>query len=365
MLEYCSARRARLREVSKLLRRALWGRKYKNMKTYPDKKILFGLLSLAIIAGIIGPRIAFNGSSNGAQTASVIEAVMPAPVVPPSVTLGFAGDIMLDRSVRKSVIKNFAGDYSKLFEHTDFLKTPDIVFANLEGPVSDKGRNVGSIYSFRMDPAIVPVLKNSGIDVVSFANNHIGDWGGSAFNDSLKRLKEGGLLVCGAGINKAEASSPVIIEEDGVRIGFLCFSDVGPNGMRATETTPGILIASDPDFETIIANGAKDVNALVVSFHWGDEYKPLHNARQELLAKKAIDAGADFIAGHHPHVAQDIGEHNGAPIVYSLGNFIFDQYFSPETMDGLFVTATFDGTGIVDVRSHVTTYDKNSVVRIK
>ncbi len=264
------------------------------------------------------------------------------------VTLGFVGDIMMDRGVKTSVIKNFGGDYKKILAEAGGLKDPDIMFGNLEGPISDKGIKVGSIYSFRMDPAVTTALKDSGFDILSFANNHVGDYSNAAFLDTIGRLKEENILFTGAGADYAEATKATIIERDGIRIGYIAMSDVGPEFMKATDTKPGILLANDKNLDTIIKNAKASVDVLVVSIHWGDEYKP-HNKRQETLAKRMIDNGADIIAGHHPHVPQDVEAYKEGVIIYSLGNFVFDQAFSHDTMGGLYseVVVTKDG-----VKSH-------------
>jgi poly-gamma-glutamate synthesis protein (capsule biosynthesis protein) len=277
---------------------------------------------------------------------------------PPKTTLFFVGDMMLTRGVKSSVDKNFGGDYSKLFENLSLLKDADILFANLEGDVSDVGNNVGSKYSFRMDPAILPVIKEAGFDVVSFANNHIGDWNVSAFKDTLSRLDGIGILKTGAGKNKADAENPVIIEKNGTKFGFIGFSDVGPNWMEAKADNHGILLASDPRLGEIIQNAKTKCDVLIVSFHFGVEYKTVHNSRQEGLAHTAIDNGADMIIGHHPHVMEDIEVYKGKTIVYSLGNFIFDQYFSEDTMRGMFFSATFDGKNLVGANQKIITLNK-------
>ena len=126
---------------------------------------------------------------------------MPDIKDPNFVTLAFGGDIMLDRGVKSSVIKNFNGDYSALFTKTkdlsDIFKKSDIVFANLEGTVSDIGIDQKNLYSFRMDPSVIPALKGAGLSILSIANNHIGDWGLPAFTDTLSRLKENEILYTG------------------------------------------------------------------------------------------------------------------------------------------------------------------------
>ena len=274
------------------------------------------------------------------------------------VILLFGGDIMLDRGVKNSVNKNFNGDYSMLFEKLGILKKSDIVFANLEGPISDIGKDMRNLYSFRMDPSAVPALKGVGLSVVSVANNHVGDWGRDAYSDTLARLKENEVLYTGGGVNIGEAEQPVIIEKYGIKIGYLGFSDVGPNWMKATESEIGILLASNPRFTEIIQNASKQVDYLIVSFHFGEEYKTKHNTRQEYLAHKAIDAGAKIVIGTHPHVVEDTEVYKNGFIAYSLGNFIFDQGFSINTMQGMLLEIKLDREGGMTIKKNVVKLNK-------
>jgi poly-gamma-glutamate synthesis protein (capsule biosynthesis protein) len=250
------------------------------------------------------------------------------------VTINLVGDIMLDRGVRYKVDKYAAGDYYSLFTHVPMLGQADITFGNLEGPMSDKGRNVGSIYSFRMAPEAAPVLAQAGFDVLSVANNHSGDWTIDALLDTVVRLKAVNIAPVGAGDNLAEISEPQIVTVRGKKVGFLAASDVGPEWLAANETTPGILLANNPRLAEIITAAASKVDYLIVSFHFGEEYQPQPNARQHYLAHLAIDAGAKVVVGSHPHVLEPIEEYHGGLIAYSLGNFIFDQGFSSETRAG-------------------------------
>lgn len=296
----------------------------------------------------------YYGSDHDAELAWVKQKEgIPEEKDPDFLTLSFLGDIMLDRGVKNSVIKNFAGDYAKLFENMSVLQKSDIVFANLEGPAGLKGKDLGNLYSFRMDPTVIPALKGAGFDVLSVANNHVGDWGRIAFEETLARLDENEILYTGGGTNKFDAEKPRIIEKYGMKIGFLGFSDVGPNWMQAKnileEGSAGILLASDPRFEEIIKNAKSQVDFLIVSFHFGDEYKLVHNQRQEYLAHKAVDAGAKLVIGHHPHVVEDTEVYKDGFIAYSLGNFIFDQYFSPETMKGMLLDVKLWRDGNIDV----------------
>jgi len=273
------------------------------------------------------------------------------PPPTPDTTLLFVGDIMLARGVANSVKKNFNDDFDLFLSTIPEIAKADIAFANLEGPISTRGKNVGSKYSFRFEPRVAPALKNAGFDVFSVANNHAGDWTLTAFKDTLTSLAELGILTAGGGQTRAEAITPSIIEKNNIRFGFIGFTDVGPNGLAVTDTRAGLLLASDPDFETIIKDAKTQTDILIVSFHWGEEYVE-HTARQTTLAHTAIDNGADIIVGHHPHVEQATELYKNKLIIYSLGNFIFDQYFSPETMSGLAVSVIMNKDGMVSYKKH-------------
>lgn len=276
------------------------------------------------------------------------------------VTISFMGDIMMDRGVKTSVYKNYEGDFNKLFQNLGELKESDIAFANLEGPVSDVGNNVGSKFSFRMEEKSLEALKNASFDIVSFANNHVGDWNVPAFKDTLVNLRKSGIIYTGAGENLAEASDVRIIDKNGVKLGFLAFTDVGPNWMEAGAEKAGILLASDPNRISYIQKAKEKVDVLVVSYHWGEEYLPF-NARQKALAESSIDAGASIIVGHHPHVTQDTMKYKNGLIIYSLGNAVFDQYFSEETMKGGLVKATVTKEGLKDYEEKTFVMDKTFV----
>ncbi len=274
------------------------------------------------------------------------------------IDLVFGGDIMLDRGVRSSVEKNFAGNYGTLFTKMDMFKDADVIFANLEGTASDKGYDIGNLYSFHMDPSVVPTLKNAGFNILSVANNHVGDWGRLAYMDSLSRLKENEILYTGGGLNSAEAEAPTIIEKYGMKIGFLGFSDVGPEYMKAEADKAGILLANNPRFDEIIKNAASQVDYLVVSFHFGIEYQKTHTKRQEELAHRAVDNGAKIVVGSHPHVVEDMEVYKNSYIMYSLGNLLFDQKFSADTMKGMLVQIRLNKTGGISVTKNTTEQNK-------
>ena len=283
---------------------------------------------------------------------------------PKYITLRFVGDIMLDRGVKASVERNFAGDYSKLFAQLgDDYKNADIFFANLEGPVTTKGIDMQNLYSFRMNPSVLPVLKSAGVDVVSFANNHVGDWERVGFTDSLINLIQHKIPYAGAGINRADAEKPKIINRYGIRFGFLGFTDVGPEWLEATKDSAGILLANDKRYAEIIGNAKKDVDVLIVSMHAGNEYEK-ETLRQKRLAHTAIDAGASLFIGHHAHVIQGVKKYKDGLIAYGLGNFIFDQKFSKETMQGLTLEVKINRNKKIDSYTTFTTVQNQQLVPV-
>lgn len=268
------------------------------------------------------------------------------------ISLGFVGDIMLDRGIRTSVAKYGNGDYIYAFEKIKkYLNDFDILFGNLEGPISDKGVKTGSIYSFRMDPKSAKALKEAGFDILSVANNHIGDWSKTAIKDTFKNLKDAGIIYSGGGDDKKEAYEIKTILKNNTKIAYLSFSQFGKGYLEAGENVAGIAIISDEKLKSGIEKAKIENDIIIVSFHFGDEYKKEPNAYQKTFAHKAIDYGADLVVGHHPHVIQPIEKYKDKYIAYSLGNFVFDQHFSKETMEGSALKVIVENKKITDVSS--------------
>lgn len=256
-------------------------------------------------------------------TGSFISFSMEGPVYRSrSVFMVAFGDIMLDRMVR-SRMDSHSLDYP--FEKMDqsYLKSNDILVANLEGPVAKKRVQTGKSIAFRFAPDVVPLLKKYSFDALSEANNHAADMGWSGFNDTFELFAPTGIKIFG-NPKEIENRSVATFDVDGQKIAFLGLEEV----VYTIDETAAVA-----KIKELTAQGYK-----VIPFpHWGIEYKHHPNERQKDLAHKFIDAGAVAVIGAHPHVVQTFEIYNGHPVFYSLGNAIFDQDFSLDTQEGLSV----------------------------
>ncbi len=262
------------------------------------------------------------------------------------ISLLFVGDVMLSRAVGRRIEKEQDSNYPFL-KIVDTLRAADIAFGNLEGPISARGENQGSEYSFRADPQVVHGLKFAGFDVMSVANNHILDWGGEALADTVDILNTNGIRSLGAGKNNKDANAPYVFTMGDNRIVFFGFTTLYPKSLEAGDDSAGIssfnLLRVKSEITEIKKSNLDTI--VIVSFHWGDEYEMKANEKQREIAHALIDAGVDLIVGHHPHVIQEVERYSPSTnsgsssrtswIAYSLGNFIFDQNFSQETQEGL------------------------------
>ncbi len=274
----------------------------------------------------------------------------PEIIESPELKLYFVGDIMLDRGVLHYIKKNNDWNWPFLKIAND-LQEADLVFGNLESMISNKGHNVGSIYSFRAPPETLQGLIYASFDVLSVANNHSFDYTVQAFSDTLERLEKANISYTGGGFNTEEAHSVVIKEIKDTKIGFLGYTSVGSVNWQAKEDVPGIawMDFNRLDILERDINKAKEkVDILIVSFHFGIEYEKQPSQEQVILAESALKYGADIIAGHHPHVVQPLEKKEKGIIAYSLGNFVFDQYFSEETMRGAILKVIVQDKKIID-----------------
>ncbi|MFA5249554.1 MAG: CapA family protein [Candidatus Paceibacterota bacterium] len=300
--------------------------KYKGMA-------IFLLFTISIVFLVYSQYIKIAGEM---EAINEVYSYDPAQTPPDEYKMIFVGDIMLDRGVEMKVKEYGSGNYKFPFENiAGYLKGADLAIGNLEGPVSDKGYNVGSIYSFRDDPAAIGGLEYAGIDLVCLANNHMFDYTRDALEDTFSRLEGAGIKYTGAGTSRSAALEPKVLSVGQTKIAFLAFTKLGSESWQAQENSSGLAWLTDDNVKTSVAKARSKADVVVVMFHFGDEYKPLSNSDQKHYAHLAIDSGADLVVGHHPHVSQETEKYKGKYIAYSLGNFVFDQDFSEETMKSL------------------------------
>lgn len=225
-------------------------------------------------------------------------------------------------------IDKHGGD-AVLAEVKPFLEEAHLAFVNLECPISDVGtRAMWKEYTFRGRTALAQGLASAGVDVVSMANNHTLDYGTSALIDALERLDDAGVAYAGAGADAASAGAPTLLITPAGTVAVLAYTGILPSGFAAGKERPGVNpVTSDPSpIVEAVAAAAEKVDFVVVSFHWGVEYTGQANSGQRSLAHQVIDAGADLVLGHHPHVIQGLELYKDRLIAYSLGDFVFDHY---------------------------------------
>jgi len=298
-----------------------------------------GLAAAAPLAGLL----AGCASSSGAVARATATATAIPTATPDTrpVTVAITGDIMLARSITDQILKT--GDAYPFNNTADYLKGFDLTVGNLECVVSTLGGRIpDKQYTFEATPRGFDRLVAAGFDVVSLANNHSGDYGKAAFSDMLAKLPGYGIAPVGGGANRAAAHAPAIKTVHSTTIGFLAYCEIGPNGFAATDTTPGHAWLDPAAVQADITALRPQVDFLVVFTHWGVEYQLTESSHQQVMARLAIDAGADFVVGAHPHVIQPSETYRGKPIVYSLGNFVFDQMWGDAAL-GQVLALTIQG----------------------
>ncbi|GAA1568824.1 hypothetical protein GCM10009789_22810 [Kribbella sancticallisti] len=275
------------------------------------------------------------------------------PPAGPAVDVTFGGDIMLGRRVATAAAR--AGDPSApLRAIGPRLAAADLTIANLESTLSRAGEPQQGGDSFAAPPAVMTGLREAGVDVLSLANNHTGDFQTEALLDTVQRVRAGGIQPVGAGRNVSEAIKPVIVSRNGIRFGFLAFNAIGETP-RATSTAPGAFSVRMPprtgplnqsDLAALTsAVGAlrTAVDVVVVLPHWGQQYTHNPVAAQRTVADALAEAGADLVIGGHPHWVQSVQFLPNKLIAHSLGNLVFDMDFSQQTQEGVLLELTYWG----------------------
>tara|TARA_Y100000052_G_scaffold25935_1_gene30107 strand:- start:465 stop:1523 length:1059 start_codon:yes stop_codon:yes gene_type:complete len=247
-----------------------------------------------------------------------------------------------------------------MFAHlTDALTQGDLLFGQLETNVTEGGaRAPHAKLAMRTPLDNGKAIQRAGFGVMSFAGNHCLDWGEEGFRDTLHAMTELDIPVCGAGPDISAARRPVIVACGDLKLAFLAYSSILPEGYAATQSRPGCApLRAHTTYEMIepdqpgtkpriltsphrqdLADMVQDIeaakrvaNLVLVSVHWGIHITPVEIADYQYdIAHAAIDAGASAVLGHHPHILKAVEFYKGCPIFYSMGNFAIEQ---PQVFD--------------------------------
>ena len=233
--------------------------------------------------------------------------------------------------------------------------------ANLECVVANGGTAEIKPFTFRADPRVIPALAKY-FDAVSVANNHSGDFGKAAFAEQLDLLDAAKLAYFGGGRDLATAHEPWIVERNGIRIALLAYVEFKPRSFEASATRPGVAWSGEDEQVLRDIRAARARADLVIPFmHWGWEDEGYPSERQKVFARRMLDEGAAMVVGSHPHVTQGAEIYKGKPIVYSLGNFLFNGFDTPETLTGWVLEARLARAGVTQWRTRVVKLGEHGV----
>ncbi len=284
------------------------------------------LFVIAIIIALIPENTSPSQNEQGEQ--NTVETVEEQRTI----TISAVGDLTLaaDRGAPSGVSFNDVfeeqgGNTAYFFQNVaGIFSHDDLTIGNLECALSDQGTRADKSFAFRGDPSYVQILTDGSFEAVNLANNHSADYGQEALSDTVANLDAAGIL-------SFSGTDTVMTEINGVKVGL-----VGVNALNEEGSSQLV-----PAIQSLKTQGAQLV---IASVHWGVEKAEEPETEQVELAHSAIDAGADLILGHHPHVVQGIEKYNGRYIVYSLGNFCFGGNTNPSDKDSMIFQQTFSFT---------------------
>jgi len=280
------------------------------------RKSLAGIALLAVIAGAMAAWLSQRDPADPRAIESSSDEVVLASV----------GDILL-ADASASTLEERGYDYpfarvAVLYAGADWL------MGNLEGPITNHGVVFApeKDYSYKQPLAVARALRDAGFDMLALGNNHALDYGPDGFADTLRELHAIGIATAGAGPDAASASRGSVAELKGVRVGVLSYFEpyaiYEQRGWYATADRPGVARLDIDAVRQDIARLREEADVIIVHAHFGQNYREVTDYQRQ-IAREIIDAGADAVNGHHPHVAQGIDVYRGKPILYSLGNFTF------------------------------------------
>ena len=266
--------------------------------------------------------------------------------------ISFTGDVLLDRGVRKEIERK---GIDFLFEDVaPIFHASDAVVINLECPITDTISPIHKKYIFRADSEWTSALSKNGVTHAALANNHSMDQGRRGLESTYYHLINSGITPLGYGENQTSACQPTLFSKKGIEVALFNSVLLPLENWVYLEDKPGVCQATIEDLcseirQLKIKNSACYV---LVVLHWGVEYQQEPTLQQRREARQLIDAGADGIIGHHPHVIQKEEIYKNKPIFYSLGNFIFDQS-TPSTTKSVIVELVFGKKDFTYIKKEV------------
>lgn len=319
------------------------------------KPLLFTLITVIVLGGLgclffktTHQPGAFGSCSAEEDFAAFKAKKLRLPARQEPVCLVAVGDIMLSRGVAGEIREHGDDPGFPFSRMTNYLKSGDIVFGNLENPITPGREIMPPERVLRADPGVAAALRDAGFTIFSLANNHLLDFGPRGLLDTFQYLELAGIEYAGAGKTENEAFAARYIETKGLRLAFLAFCDpvLAPEACLAGAGRPGIAYLDQEKIQATVREAREKADFVVVSMHAGTEYEPAPELAQTRFAHLAVDSGADLVLGHHPHVLQKVEEYKGKYIFYSLGNFVFDQKWSRATREGLLAKIFFSAEGV-------------------
>jgi len=244
-------------------------------------------------------------------------------------TISAFGDVNLGRTVGQRILK---GEIDYPFEKVrEYFSKQDIVFFNLESQLSDqKGETEDpkSNIVFCGPPVAAASVRRANVSVVSTANNHAFDYGMKGLRETITLLRSEGVSVAGTSFDSSGMFPPSVIERNSIRVGIVAYTQFvnkieSWNGRESWRGSVSVFDSQRVHLE--IEDVRKKTDFVIASYHGGREYADLPDRKTREEMQSIIDAGADVVIGHHPHVPQGIEEYKGKLIFYSLGNFVFQQ----------------------------------------
>ncbi len=284
--------------------------------------------------------------------------IEPEPLPPDTVTIQMGGDVLLHDSVVKAS-KTGKNSYGHIPSYLSLFKdvfVADINIVNLEGPTDAKGKNtdVKGFPVFNMPYEILTSLKSINVDVCVTANNHTCDMGFTGVKNTYNNVKKAGMIPVGSYAAEEDSKKCCIIEENGIKVGIIAFASYTEGSVKSDKkfcvdkcgkTEESTLNAVKPAIDELKENGAEFI---VVSLHWGEEYKDAPSGTQKKIAAELCSYGADVIMGSHSHCVQPIevltvdrgGRESKALVIYSLGNLFTNQtgLKKAKTQEGMVVS---------------------------